>query len=153
MKAICGITRRGFLFGLFSAAVGSMTKGVVRGKESRTKAYVLETFYVAGYRFHDGEGCEHLLDEGSVLDVIPEIGNPYDVHAVRLELDGAHIGYVPREMNKTLAQLLKQNAPVKARIVKVNRKDPPWHRVKVETFMSAVEGNLESGAIEMTKES
>lgn len=96
------------------------------------RTYRLETFYIAGYRFHEGLGLEHELGFGTPLNVVFEPENPHDVKAIRLEYQGANIGYIPMRLNHTLANLLSQGAPLVAQVIMVNREEPPWHRVKVE---------------------
>lgn len=64
------------------------------------------SFHVAG--FSHWYGCEvmHKLVPGSKLRMVAEPDNPYDPCAVALYKGKTKIGYVPRDRNASLSQLL-----------------------------------------------
>ena len=50
---------------------------------------------VAGYRHYHGELWEAWLQEGSRLELIREIENPYDVNAISVFWETERLAYVP----------------------------------------------------------
>ncbi len=64
------------------------------------------SFHVAGFSHWYGFEVMHKLHPGTKLRMVPEPDNPYDPQAVALYKGKAKIGYVPRDRNSALAQLL-----------------------------------------------
>lgn len=56
-------------------------------------------FFLAGVQYLEGAGdyLSSVLDENTSLPVVlfPEVDNPVDPYAIKVLLDGRHIGYVP----------------------------------------------------------
>ncbi len=99
--------------------------------------YELERFFIAGFQYHDGPELVEELEAGTELIVIHEKDNPHDPRAVAFHLGGSHLGYVPRQQNRTIAALLDQGAPLRARITQVDSDADPWHAVEVVVFVIA----------------
>jgi hypothetical protein len=99
--------------------------------------YELERFFLAGFQYHDGPDLVEELEPGMELVLIHEVENPHDPRAVAFQLGGSHLGYVPRERNRTIAALLGQGAPLCARITRVDADAAPWHAVEVAVFVTA----------------
>ena len=99
--------------------------------------YELERFMIAGFQFHDGPDLVEELEPGMGLVLIHEPENPHDPRAVAFHLGVSHLGYVPRQRNRTIAALLDQGAPLRARITQVDPDAVPWHAVEVAIFMIA----------------
>lgn len=135
------ISRRVFFRWLPLAAAGVVptTRGAPPESAHAVRAYHLETFYIAGYQHHEGPTHEQQMRVGTDLGVAFEPENPYDAKAVRLVFQNAHIGYVPRRLNRTLATLHSQGAPLTGRVIKINPDEPLWHRVKVEIAIPTIE--------------
>lgn len=64
------------------------------------------SFHVAGFSHWYGFDVLDKLTPGAKLRLVPEPDNPYDPHAVALYKGKVKIGFVPRDHNQTLAQLL-----------------------------------------------
>lgn len=60
-------------------------------------------------------GAEHIVTAA----LLPEDDNPYDKHAVRIEIDGRTVGYLSREnarlYRKRMAAIVKNGVPVYCR--------------------------------------
>ena len=70
--------------------------------------YELERFFIAGFQYHDGPDLVKELEAGTELVLIHEQDNPHDPRAVAFHLGGSHLGYIPRQRNRTIAALLDQ---------------------------------------------
>ena len=64
------------------------------------------SFHVAGFSHWYGDEVLRKLKPGTKLHLVPEPDNPYDPNAVALYKGKTKIGFVPRDRNATLAQLL-----------------------------------------------
>jgi hypothetical protein len=94
-------------------------------------AYELERFHIAGFQFHEGPELIEHLEPGCELSLVREPKNPHDQRAVALYFGGVHIGYVPRDRNRTIARMLDQGAPLICRITDVDPEEDPWRAVEV----------------------
>ncbi len=99
--------------------------------------YELERFFIAGFQYHDGPEVVEELEAGTELVLIHEKDNPHDPRAVAFHMGSSHLGYIPRQRNRTIAALLDQGAPLRARITQVDSDADPWHAVEVAVFMIA----------------
>lgn len=98
--------------------------------------YVLNECFVAGFRFHAGPSLLSAMTEGARLELVAEPMNPHDEHAVRLEFDGHHVGYVPRNQNRPVARLLEQGAPVQCAVARIDPDAPTWERVTIQVSIT-----------------
>ena len=64
------------------------------------------SFHVAGFSHWYGFDVMDKLTVGAKLRMVPEPDNPYDPSAVALYKGKTKIGFVPRDRNEPLAQLL-----------------------------------------------
>ena len=64
------------------------------------------SFHVAGFSHWYGFDVLNKLGPGAKLRLVPEPDNPYDPNAVAVYKGKVKIGFVPRDRNETLAQLL-----------------------------------------------
>jgi hypothetical protein len=87
---------------------------------------------VAGFQFHFGERCWPRMRQGDDLTLRREPGNHHDARAVRVEWKGEMLGYLPREANYAVSQMLDRGVPVEARIAGMRFDKDPWHRVMIE---------------------
>lgn len=105
------------------------------GAVAAVRDYDLYLFPVAGFRFHDGPALLERIRVGMPLALVPEPDNPHDRRAIRIEAYGHHLGYVPRSDNRPLARLLRQGAPVSARVASVKRDGESWDALRVAVSM------------------
>ena len=78
--------------------------------------------------------CLQAVDE---LVLTHEKDNAHDPRAVAFHFGSSHVGYIPRQRNRTIAALLDQGAPLRAHITQVDSEADPWHAVEVAVFMIA----------------
>lgn len=95
-------------------------------------------FYVAGFQFWDGALALAELKVGERVDLIPELKNPHDPNAVAIRFRGKKLGYVPRESNAVLAQMLYfgHRGCFEAVVQQVSPERSPWHQVRVGVFVT-----------------
>lgn len=94
----------------------------------------LVDFHIAGFQYHQGTKARvmTLLTTGTVVSLVREPGNPYDDKAIAIvTLGGAHIGYIPRDLNRIPAAMLDQQIPLRATITAITPEAPAWERVRV----------------------
>lgn len=89
----------------------------------RAAANELLCSHVAGFHYGHGPYVLDRLDIGDTLTLAREPENPYDRAAVRIEWNGAKLGYVPRAENAPIARLLDQGQPLSARIQSLDRSE------------------------------
>ena len=74
--------------------------------ENNSRSRLYASFHIAGFQYWDGALVLDRLKVGKALELVLEPGNPYDPDAVALYNEGSKLGFVPRELNGNLAQLL-----------------------------------------------
>lgn len=78
--------------------------------------YRLQTSPLRGSGHHADFASLAILKPGDALELVAEPYNPHDCYAVRVHLDGRHIGYLPRQSNHVVSRLLRQGAPLRAEV-------------------------------------
>ena len=129
------IARRMFfkaLLGLSSAALATRREPATARAE---RHYLLNRFHIAGFCYHEGLSIVADLSVGQELQLRAEPDNPHDRYAVALQVGDRMLGYVPRTDNRHLSRLLRQNAPLYARVVDVRPNENTWRMVRVEVTM------------------
>ena len=76
----------------------------MQSKYEPSRSYL--DFHIAGFAHHDGLEVIDSLTLGAQVDLCCEPGNPYDTQAVAIYFGETKIGYVPRDDNPFLFQLL-----------------------------------------------
>lgn len=101
------------------------------------KTKQIDSFFIAGFQYHEGAEALSKLKPGTKIDIVPEFDNPYDSNALALKYKGKHLGYVPRVSNSTLAQLIYfgHTDVVKCRVVQRNQKADPREQVRVSLYI------------------
>lgn len=94
--------------------------------------YLLHECFVAGFRFHQGPALLSRMGVGTALEITAEPDNSYDPFAVRLDYNGAQIGYLPKSQNQVISRLLQQGAPIECHIARIDKDAPPWQAVTVQ---------------------
>ena len=92
-----------------------------------------QNFYVAGFKYWDGPFVLGKLKAGKKLTLKPEFDNPADPNAIALYYKGTKIGYVPRNQNSVIAQLLYfgHRDVFEAYGMAVDPDKEPWEQVYV----------------------
>lgn len=96
------------------------------------------SFYIAGFKHHDGPSIIKHLNEGDKLFLIPEPDNPYDPNAVKIytyiDCQDFMLGYVPKAIAK---EIPLHNS--RAYISKLNPNSEPWLAVKATVTINKEE--------------
>lgn len=105
-------------------------------KKTRKKGieYFFNEFYIAGYRYYDGEEIAESLLEGKSVTFKRENGCIYDPKAVEIYAGGKKLGYIPRTDNAIISNLMDRGVVVKGKIRKRNFDDQPRKRIKISVF-------------------
>lgn len=92
-----------------------------------------ESFHVAGFKHWDGVFELPNLKVGQKLKLKTEFDNPYDPNAIAIYRKGAKLGYVPRDQNPVMAQLMYfgHKDVFEAYVLGVNPEADPWKQVYV----------------------
>lgn len=95
---------------------------------------MLATDFIAGFKHYDGPEVETLLETGMPLQLNREPHNRYDKNAVEVYTGEAKLGYLPRNINHTIAKLMDQGIKIQAELKELNRDAFPYGSVKVEVW-------------------
>jgi hypothetical protein len=87
---------------------------------------------VAGVRHHGAAAIFHRLRPGDSLVLGREPWNPHDHRAITLAWRDVMLGYVPREANYALAQMMDRGVVLEARILATKPEGESWEQVTVE---------------------
>lgn len=68
-----------------------------------------QSFYIVGFKYHEGPLAFSKLKIGSKLRLIAEPDNRFDYKAVAIFRKTLKLGYVPRNENKYISRLLEAN--------------------------------------------
>ncbi len=128
------LSRRGFMqvLGLAPLAAGARPG---RASGFYRKATLIQQSSVAGFQYHEGERLWHRLRKGQRLDLVREPDNPFDARAVRVDWKGRKLGYIPRDENHAVAQMLDRGQRVDARIHRLREAANPWERIQLEVSL------------------
>jgi hypothetical protein len=129
-------SRRGFLGMLLSVPSAQLAKVPTRVEGRR---YLLNNCFISGFQHHAGPSLLGELQVGTPLALVRESDNIYDRYAVRLEYKDQHVGYIPREQNRTVSELLEQGAPISCTVTAVAPQAALWEAVRIEVSIPVAE--------------
>jgi hypothetical protein len=122
--------------GTTSALLGLLILGVsFQTLADTAQRLILQTSPLAGFQYHAGPALFALMKVGDPLILQREPTNPFDEKAVRVEWNGAQIGYAPRIDNVDLARLMDRGTRVEGRILHLQKGRDPWKRVLMELYV------------------
>ncbi len=102
----------------------------------KTKKIHFKSCYIAGFTYYDGASVFNNLKIGSKIKLKLEPSNTYDDNAIVLKYKKFKLGYVPKECNKELAQILKAKYKIFTAIVQqLSESEHPDRQVKVSIFI------------------
>jgi hypothetical protein len=110
------------------------SKGHAKTLQKTERHYFFNEFYIAGYRYYDGETIAESLLEGEPVNFKREPQCTYDKKAVAIYAGRKKLGYVPRKDNTIISTLMDQGVIIKGKIQKRNFDDQPRKRVKISVF-------------------
>ncbi len=91
---------------------------------------LLQESPLAGYQYHRASGVWSFLREGELLHLKRAPHNRYDTNAIGVWFKNDMLGYVPRQENRTLAQMMYNGEMLEGRITRLLVEDDPWKRVR-----------------------
>ncbi len=97
---------------------------------------------VAGFQYHGGEACWGRLRIDDRLSLQREPGNRHDPRAISVKWQDVMLGYVPREANYALSQMMDRGAGVEARVASLREAADPWQRVMIEVMVHPAASTL-----------
>jgi HIRAN domain-containing protein len=103
---------------------------LARSIPDTTSRLTLLNTELAGFQYYAGEKLWMKISTGNKLFLLREPTNPYDKQAVALFWQGFKIGYIPRNDNTVISQLMDRNIPLASRIVELKESSDPWQRIR-----------------------
>jgi hypothetical protein len=116
-------------------------KGPIKTPRKTERQYFFNEFYIAGYRYYDGETIAESLLEGKPVNFKREPQCIYDRKAVSIYAGRKKLGYIPRKDNTIISTLMDQGVIIKGKIQKRNFDDQPRKRVKISVFTAFKNSN------------
>ena len=96
---------------------------------------LLNRVHIAGWQYHKGMDLGASIQVGDRLDLFAEPDNPFDHYAVAFHWKGHNIGYVPRNENKHLSRLVRQECPVIGIVTKNDPEFLKFDSVRADVFL------------------
>ena len=99
---------------------------------------LFDDFYIAGFKFYDGPVVLKKLSPGKKLKLCLDEENMNDENAVEIHYKKTMIGYIPRDRNHVIAQLLRfgHDDVFECRILSVDKNADPWKQVRVGVYVT-----------------
>ncbi|MCS7171733.1 MAG: HIRAN domain-containing protein [Aquificaceae bacterium] len=103
-------------------------------KKASREVLLLRT-RLAGYRYYSADSLYPYMKLGEELSLRREPYNPYDHKAVEVLWKGHKIGYLPREDNSVIAQLMDRGENLRAIISELAGTERYWERIRIEVYL------------------
>jgi hypothetical protein len=94
-------------------------------------------FHVAGLKHYVLPARIKEITWHMIVQLVTEPSNAYDHFAVAIYLDGQKIGYVPRQVNRGIFNLLTDGIKVIACVRQVNINAPTWKAVEIQAVVKS----------------
>lgn len=124
------MNRRGFIGAMLRGAAGLPLMPAVALASLSWRQVLMQQSPIAGSQYYEGEKVFSRLREEMPLRLVREPDNKYNGRAVAIYVDKAKLGFVPRMDNAAVSQMLDRGESLSARIVRLERSDNPWDRVR-----------------------
>lgn len=129
--------RRSFIQALFGFALYPSLARAVPAPQTESSRALIQESPLAGFQYHQGERVWPHLWTGQPLRLVREPDNRHDSRAVAVYWRQAKLGYVPRNENAAVAQLLDRGQTLEARIVALKHNPNPWRRLRFAVMAHA----------------
>src|SRR5688572_29487458 len=93
---------------------------------------------VAGFQYHGGEACWGQIHANDRLALKREPGNRHDPRAIAVEWRNVMVGYVPREANYALSQMMDRGMRAEGRVCALRLGGDPWQRMMMEIVVHPI---------------
>ena len=103
---------------------------------AHSREIVLLETAVAGWRYYEGDSVWSALRPGDVLELRREPANPYDGMAIAIYGAGVKLGYIPRDDNAVIANIMDQGRQVRSRVLHKNPSPHPWERMEIQVTLA-----------------
>ena len=120
--------RRNFITGILSSIGLSVIPA--QAKLSQQKILLLQD-YIAGYQYYQGETVQEQIKINDPIQLQAEPHNFYDNKAVALYWNNTKLGYIPRQSNGVIAQMLSRGEKLQAKVQQIQHQANPWERIKI----------------------
>ncbi len=131
--------RRIFLKSLFQGfsalSLLTLAKEPAAATLTNSKEILLQTSPIAGFQFYDGDRLWSSLRLNDALHLVAEPENPHDEQAVKVMCKNNQLGYVPRQDNTAIGQMLNRGQMLVARIGGMQESIDPWARVTMDIYL------------------
>ncbi|WP_420467629.1 HIRAN domain-containing protein [Panacagrimonas sp.] len=114
------------------AVLPTLASAAIAGTAVASPRLLLQRSPLAGFQYHEGEKLWPQLSVGAALSLVREADNRHDQRAVRIDVHGFKLGYLPKIDNAAVSQLLDRGQSLAAYIVTLRQDRDPWKRVEVE---------------------
>ncbi len=109
--------RRDFIKGIFSSAAIAVPGIATAGGHVTRQHTVIQESCLAGFDHYMGESIWPLLSEGDPLALVREHDNAFDAQAVAVYWNGLQLGYIPRQQNTAIAQMLDRGSELECCVI------------------------------------
>lgn len=92
---------------------------------------------VAGFQYHRGGKVWPYLRVKAPLTLRREPANLYDERAVAVYWRREKLGYLPRDENLAVSQIMDRRIPLTAKITRLENSRNPWNRITIVVEMQA----------------
>lgn len=98
----------------------------------------LASFYISGMQYWDGTMAVGSLKPGDALKLVAEFDNPHDPQAIAIYSESVKMGFVPRDENQILSQLLYfgHGEALTCRVLQVNIEAHPARQVLAGVYFT-----------------
>ena len=91
--------------------------------------------YIRGFQYYEGSDAIGSMKAGDELDLVREPDNKYDGFATAVFKDSSKLGYLPRDENISIANLLDSGMLLRCTVKEVNNNRPLWEAVLVNVHI------------------
>lgn len=107
---------------------------VIIGKKEEKRIY-LGDFFIAGYKYYEGEEVIKELKEGEELNFKRQKDNEFDEKAIEIYTkSGKKLGYVPMDLNFIPANIMDQEIKIAGNISEIDHDAESWEKVIVSIY-------------------
>lgn len=103
--------------------------------ESNTIEIPVYDCYIRGMHYYEGKDHLERIKPGDELDLIRQPENEHDTNAIEVFWDGYKMGYLPREDNLVLANILDKGIPLKSRVIEVFPQNEIYEKCRIKVTM------------------
>jgi hypothetical protein len=96
---------------------------------------LVQVAFVTGLQHYEGNKVFERLEVGDALRLVRERRNSADPNAIRVEWSGHVLGYVPGNVNVSLARQMDFGNRLRARVLRLSRHRDPDRRIEMEIYL------------------